>query len=206
MWFFNHINSLCDHDYGQKFITYMIAPVITGIKPSSTITLRNCNRQLYDYWKYHCDDILSKYNLNFIVLKEEENSIVALVYDESNLISHLRLEDNYRLLEEYGYSVSLELKKALDCLYRRVQEESFPHETGVFLGIPCEDVVGFINEDRAIYDGYWKVFKDLERYDCIFNLYQESKEIYIDSLILGRELDLKNIFLASKESLYDYCA
>ncbi len=50
MSFLKKIELLNEYDYAEKCIGYMLSPVITGIKPASTITLKNCKRKLYNFW------------------------------------------------------------------------------------------------------------------------------------------------------------
>ena len=46
----------------------------------------------------------------------------------------------------------------------------FPHEIGVLLGYPAEDVKGFVvNEGKNyLYSGYWKVYGDLSEAKQLF--------------------------------------
>ena len=49
------------------------------------------------------------------------------------------------ILERYGYTSDMTLEECLDRLSERIGDSgSFPHEIGIFLGYPVEDVVGFI--------------------------------------------------------------
>lgn len=40
--------------------------------------------------------------------------------------------------------------------------EDFPHELGLFLGYPAEDVRGFIDRKQCKYIGLWKVYESDE--------------------------------------------
>ena len=55
---------------------------------------------------------------------------------------------------------------------------SFPHELGLLLGYPVEDVLGFIrNEGRNyLYCGYWKVYGDVDAARITFDRYNQAKE------------------------------
>lgn len=61
------------------------------------------------------------------------------------------------------------------CLY-----EEFPHEIGLFLGYPVEDVKGFIKNkaDRAKCVGCWKVYGDLNEAQRQFNRFKKCTRIY----------------------------
>ncbi len=200
--FFKKIEQLNEEEYAEKFIGYLISPVITGIKPSSTITLNDTRRKIYSYWIENGHSILSQYNLEAITLKESQDSIILLVYDRYNLDEHLRLEKNKNFLCSYGYGDPIILEKCLNCLKNRVNGAAFPHESGIFLGIPSEDVVGFLNEEECLFEGYWKVYSNNYKVKEIFYLYEKSREIYIFNTLRNKEKVIKNLFRDQKNLLY----
>ena len=66
-------------------------------------------------------------------------------------------------------------------LARRMSANSeFPHEVGLFLGYPPEDVYGFIHGDRraAKYVGTWKVFGDVESARRRFAQFEKCTRVY----------------------------
>ena len=61
--------------------------------------------------------------------------------------------------------MDMELESALEHLKERTNGcLEFPHEIGVFLGYPLEDVVGFIHNNGKNFQlaGMWKVYGDRE--------------------------------------------
>ncbi len=66
-------------------------------------------------------------------------------------------------------------------LIRRLREnEEFPHEIGLFLSYPPEDVKGFIENhaDNFKCSGLWKVYGDEERAKGLFDAFRKCTEIY----------------------------
>ena len=61
-----------------------------------------------------------------------------------------------------GYPVQRGFGAVLaELLHRLVLRADFPHEVGLFLGYPLEDVQGFEADSRAFkYAGTWKVYGD----------------------------------------------
>ena len=57
----------------------------------------------------------------------------------------------------------------------------FPHELGIFLGYPLADVKGFIehNGKDFLYQGYWKVYENVEERKKMFSIYNVVKEEFI---------------------------
>jgi hypothetical protein len=95
-----------------------------------------------------------------------------------------RLEDPEirRFLSQYGYEEWNE-GACLDCLKRHICDQpSFPHEVGIFLDYPLEDVVGFIRYGGRAYccQGCWKAYGHAEEAQKRFSLYQKCARIYRD--------------------------
>lgn len=70
----------------------------------------------------------------------------------------------------------------------RTQAE-FPHEIGLFLGYPPEDVEGFMAHGRAKCVGCWKVYGDVERAQRLFALYARCTGIYLHQYAQGRSME-----------------
>ena len=203
--FFKDISDLDDKLYSDIFIGYILAPVITGIKPSSTITITSSKKKIYDFWLEHKKDFLDKYKLKSFILKEKNDSVIELIYDEKNLIEHLSIGKNHNLLKQFGYDDDFQLKKYLICLKQRIKYNEFPHESGIFMGIPSEDVEGFLNKNECVYIGHWKVYTETYNHKNIFMLYDVSKDVYMRNYLDKRNLSIKNIYCDNKRKLYQQC-
>ena len=70
------------------------------------------------------------------------------------------------------------------CICRLIQklqsDPDFPHEIGLFLGYPAEDVKGFIENKAACSkcSGCWKVYGDEQAARILFKKYKKCTEIY----------------------------
>lgn len=85
------------------------------------------------------------------------------------------------LLQESGYQ-DFTLGNILSTFQKRYQgymcgEPGFPHEMGVLLGYPVEDVRGFMeqNGQNALYQGYWKVYAHVPEKKRLFARYDMEK-------------------------------
>ena len=77
-------------------------------------------------------------------------------------------------------------------LSRRVKDnEQFPHEIGLFLSYPPEDVCGFINNKACDHKcvGCWKVYGDEEQARKTFARYEKCARVYADRWYKGRSLE-----------------
>ncbi len=61
---------------------------------------------------------------------------------------------------------------------------AFPHEIGLFLGYPSEDVLGFIRNraGNSKMTGAWKVYGDKEKAERIFEKYRKCTRCYLRRL------------------------
>ena len=77
----------------------------------------------------------------------------------------------------------------LVCRFRESSE--FPHEVGLFLSYPTEDVKGFINHCAGGFKcaGLWKVYGDEEKARSLFEKYRKCTEIYCTLWQSGLKLE-----------------
>ena len=105
---------------------------------------------------------------------ETENRGVFFLYRTDKMEKLLQDEEVAAFLQERGYD-ELTLNSVLTSFrmrylaYREGKEE-FPHEMGILLEYPVEDVEGLIRYGGINYlcSGYWKVYKyhPKDRYMC----------------------------------------
>ena len=77
-------------------------------------------------------------------------------------------------------------------LMRRFRSESeFPHEIGLFLGYPPEDVKGFIdnNAENCKCVGAWKVYGNPEEAEKVFERFRKCTKAYSEQLLKGRSVE-----------------
>lgn len=95
------------------------------------------------------------------------------------------------LFGSYGYPQTAKLEKYLFCLKKRLCEcNGFPHEIGVFLGYPLDDVKGFIlNKGRGCKCcGLWKVYCNECETRKLFDKIQKCTQVYLQVFEEGRNL------------------
>ena len=82
------------------------------------------------------------------------------------------------------------------CVVRLIQRlrgrrRNSPHEIGLFLSYPPEDVKGFIDNNAANfkYSGLWKVYGDEKRAKAMFEKFKKCTDIYCRMWQAGVSLD-----------------
>lgn len=178
------INDLDDKNYFLSILTYYNAATILNKKPATLLTLKDDNRNLKELWKKYKDDFSAKTNLNYVEIRETKNSILILFYNKESLEKTLFQDSHMNFLQTFGYEKNMSLDDCLQLLKQRFYEVC-PHEMGLFLGIPLEDVIGFINcnGENCLMCGYWKVYHNPQRARNIFYSYDNAKLQIAKSII-----------------------
>ena len=118
--------------------------------------------------------------LRLVPLKIKERSALVYMYRPQMLDEDLKHVMAEEILTERNYPVG-QAERCLACLVRRLRhEEEFPHEIGLFLGYPPEDVEGFIKNGAAGAKcvGTWKVYGDVETAQRRFAQYKKCTRLY----------------------------
>lgn len=181
--FYKKIGGMDTKESLEKYLLFTLSPVIGGLKPSSTITL-SYDKKEYSIWSNYKKEFLEILKLKEIVLRKGTKAEIILIYNEENLLNCINKKDNRAFLNKLGYDLTLTLEENLDILVYRYEKYHCPHELGVFLGIPIEDVIDFMgcSDKKCLMCGYWKVFNNYNNAKDIFNKYDISKNIMIKSI------------------------
>jgi len=174
------------------------APVIMGLKISNLLIIPSENAD-------KVRKILNGTNLSILILLVKEEKMTMLVYRSDRLKEYLSEGTVKELLAELGYQEP-ELSALIPVFKKRYAAYwknggSFPHEMGVLLGYPIEDVRGFIkNEGRNfLYTGYWKVYENIGDKLCLFRQFELAKETLIQ--LIARGISMSDVIKESHQIL-----
>ena len=72
-------------------------------------------------------------------------------------------------------------------LKNRYKEFNCPHELGIFLGFPLNDVMDFMNckNKKCLSCGYWLVYNNLQEAKETFSMYDKVKEDTVNYILKG---------------------
>ncbi len=185
--FMNSMKSLDEKDYMFNLITYGIAPTICGYKCSTLITLCHRYKNSYNLWNEYREEFLSQVPLKCFELNKTDRICTVLFYDENSLYNRIKQKENKIFLKSCGYD---EKESLVNCLFKLRERymAGCPHEIGIFLDIPYQDVLGFIKNlgRNFLYCGYWKVYCDVEGVLETFQRYNWSKKKVIELIGQGK--------------------
>lgn len=163
----------------QKLIVHC-APTLAGMKCAGLFQLFYEDRQSVQEELENINQLLNEKGVYAQILAWREKSALLYVYRPTLLEKALEQKGVSELLAAYGY----ENTEVDDCLLRlthRISESfCFPHEIGIFLGYPLEDVKGFIENGGRNCEscGVWKVYCNCEEKEKMFEKMRKCKEVY----------------------------
>jgi hypothetical protein len=165
-------------------IIYHCAPTILELKPASLINFNQTN-QLYLPWRRYSinclDSLTAKFNcnINFYEIRHQLGcQSLILFYNPKFLSESLLHQDNRLFLNSLGYNPTNNIINYLELMSKNFKT-TCPHEVGVFLGIPLNDVKSFIKNQgkNYIFNQYWKVYHNPKSAKKNFAAFDRAKMI-----------------------------
>lgn len=167
------------------------APTLAGIKTGSLFVCPyEDKREVLDAVRT-TNGRLSKKGLRTVPLRFSDKKALLYVYRPRHLCADLADKDAASLLKNCGYDV----KNCQNCILRLAQklrsQRDFPHEIGLFLGYPPEDVRGFMVNHAcgSKCAGCWKVYGDVAAAQKKFALYKKCARVYRERWEKGSTID-----------------
>ena len=176
--FMEHTKTLCAEEFVKNMLLCFAAPTISGIKASCLINFSRKNEDIRSAWLRLSRKWLDSLNVQALLLNEHcpcMNALV-LIYRRELLARALCCDEACTLLAEYGYPLN-DVDACLECLRKKFRT-GFPHEIGLFLDYPPEDVRGFIEnrEPRKIScPCCWKVYGNVQKAVQAFREYKRAE-------------------------------
>ncbi len=174
----------------EQFLINHCAPTLASLKTASLFKyyfpsedeleqcLHTINRQL------NCKGVFLE------VLHVQDSRALIFIYRKSKLKEDLQKSGVREFLSAYGYRSN----SIVDCIdnlkHRFALGQDFPHEIGIFLGYPLEDVIGFIENagQKSKCTGCWKVYSNECETMKLFAKYKKCKSIYQKMFSCGRSI------------------
>ncbi len=174
-----------------ELIVRHCAPTLAGIKTGSLFSLFfDSKQQLLDDIRSLNRSLVPK-GLCMLPLTITDKRALLYLYRPSELSRDLKNEQAAEMLADAGYG-GLCCEQCVRRLGDRLRAGGdFPHEVGLFLSYPPEDVRGFIDNraENCKLAGMWKVYGDVDRAKKLFSRYKKCTEDYCARLRAGSDID-----------------
>lgn len=164
----------------DELIIRHCSPTLAGIKSGSMFSCAYTSEKQVVAELRALNRKLSPKGLSLLPLRYHNGRVLIYLYRPAGLARDFADRETRRLLSEHGYS-ELKPEKCIAELIRRLNSGGcFPHEIGLFLSYPPEDVAGFINSGgrggKCV--GCWKVYGDEKAARCRFEQFKKCTSIY----------------------------
>ena len=175
----------------EEMFVRQCAPTLAGIKTGSLF------RAAYEDKKQLLGQIreinqrLREKGLCLLPLRYSEKRVLLYLYRPTELWRDLNDDKAAEILDAAGYSCTDCDRCVVKLIQRLRGNKDFPHEIGLFLSYPPEDVKGFIDNNAANfkYSGLWKVYGDEKRAKAMFEKFKKCTDIYCRMWQAGVSLD-----------------
>lgn len=159
----------------EELLVRFCSPTLAGLKTGSMV---NCTFDSPDALRdelRRLNRLLRPKGLRLLPLRCRGGRALLYLYRPEMLRRDLADPRAARLLRARGYAGATPARAVAQLMERLRTQAEFPHEVGLFLGYPPEDVDGFI-ENRAgccKCVGMWKVYGDEAHCRALFDQYKK---------------------------------
>ncbi len=174
----------------ERFLIEHCSPTLAGLKTANLFSCTVDSVSELNLYLHKANDELNKKDVFLEILQHRNKRAVILVYRKSRLQRELQDINVSDFLSSYGYDND-SVAYCIERLKKRFEySDSFPHEIGVFLGYPLEDVIGFIENGgkNSKFSGFWKVYSDEYSAVKLFERYNKCRRIYMQLFAGGRSI------------------
>ncbi len=182
-------------------------PALVGWKPANLINVNKCKIPDGTVFITILREQIQAFPVRVEIIYENQTMLLLLLFRETFIRRYLAVKESRELLMLYGYEVWEEpdvILKQWKERYRRYKEEGeeFPHEIGLLLGYPPEDVAGYINHQGKDYllCGFWKVYHNISQAEALFQCYRNLRSKALQLTAEGRSLQEIMNFYDRKEA------
>jgi len=167
------------------------APTLAGLKTGNIFTVSYLSEEELTEDLCRFNSILNEKGLRVMCLRKQNGRALIYLFRPGRLHQDLSRSEAKAILQEFGY-IECHPEACVPILMDRLSRcRDFPHEIGLFLGYPPEDVKGFITSCGRDCKtcGYWKVYGDKAEAEKQFHRFRKCTEVYCKCMKRGIPLE-----------------
>ncbi len=165
----------------DEMVVAHCSPTLAGLKTGSLFACPMESREALNRSLRRLNAQLVPRGVRILPVKYLRDRILIYMYRPGRLQADLHDAAAAEILAEKRYPAHGSADRCVAELIRRLNcSTEFPHEIGLFLGYPSEDVAGFmrLGARRAKLVGAWRVYGDAEAAQKKFALYKKCTRLY----------------------------
>lgn len=175
----------------EALLVQHCSPTLAGIKTGNLISCPFANKKEMMECVRCWNRRFTKKGLRVLPMRFQNGRALIYVYRPARLAKDLQDDMAEQLLQERGYCTETSERCVVHLIKRLCEYEEFPHEIGLFLGYPPEDVYGFIENkaDSCKCVGCWKVYGDAQSAQKTFAKYKKCTNVYCAQYAKGKSIE-----------------
>ena len=163
----------------EELLIRHCSPTLAGIKTGNLFSCKSrCREEVIAHIRKF-NTLWQAKGLCALLLRHRNGRALIYVFRPHELEMDLSSSEAKRLLAEMGYCCTKPWHCLAELQCRLEKNKEFPHEIGLFLSYPPEDVAGFINGSvpcKCV--GCWKVYSDEKKACLLFEKYRRCAHAY----------------------------
>lgn len=174
----------------EEIVIQHCSPTLAGIKTGSLFTCAYNSVESIDSDIAELNKRFAPKGLHVVILKYARRALIY-IYRRIQLAKDFMHPKARQILMERGYRID-NINSCIQQLINRFNTNAaFPHEVGLFLGYPPEDVEGFIRYGgkNCKCFGCWKVYGNTEAAHQCFERFKKCTARYCERYHCGCPLD-----------------
>ena len=173
----------------EELIVKHCAPTLAGMKTGNIISYPYKDDEELARDMSELNSALNPKGIYVLPLKRMHTRTLVYIYRPGKLKNDIKNEQAQTILRSLGYSDITSEGCIRELILRLRMSDTFPHEIGLFIGYPPEDVAGFINKKPCLFTGKWKVYSNAEKARKTFRKYDKCQRIYSELWDQGRPFE-----------------
>ena len=149
----------------DELLISQCAPTLAGLKTANMFSAEYESREEVTAELRRLNALLVPKGLRIVPMRYMQSRVLLYLYRPEALRRDLESSEAQDILRGCGYAKCKRAESCLSCLICKLRHDAeFPHEVGLFLGYPPEDVRGFMENRAAGFKliGCWKVYGDVD--------------------------------------------
>ncbi|MFV0519975.1 MAG: DUF3793 family protein [Lachnospirales bacterium] len=173
----------------EKYIIEFCSPTLASIKSGNLFMYKHIGEDIEKNIE-EINFVLKDTGVTVALLKNKNNKSLIYVYRRKKLEKELLDFKVANFLKQNGYENTNICYMINTLKSKLIESDLFPHEIGLFLGYPIEDVLGFIEHKgkKCKCNGCWKVYCNEQQAEILFAKYNKCKKIYKNLWEQGRSI------------------
>ena len=167
------------------------SPTLAGLKTGNLFLIDyNTKAELMKDLK-NLNKRLAVKGVRILPVRYSGDKVLLYMYRDTYLKRDLKNGEASKILHSLGYDCATSDQYISSLIRKFKSVTEFPHEIGLFLGYPPEDVRGFIENKAHNFKcvGTWKVYGDEEKAKKTFKKFQKCSIVYYEQWKQGKSIE-----------------